>query len=92
MSTVETKPATGAEPLILTETDGHVGIIRLNRPKALNAINPEMIEQVVRYQLHGTTDLEFDEPGVRCTLRIPLWTAPTDPVDDATSPQGGESR
>jgi enoyl-CoA hydratase len=45
MSTVEVKPTTD-EDLILTETDGHVGTIRLNRPKALNAISPEMILQV----------------------------------------------
>lgn len=31
------------ESLILTETDGHVGIIRLNRPKVLNALNPELM-------------------------------------------------
>ncbi len=34
------------EALILTETDGHVGILRLNRPKALNAISPDLIQQV----------------------------------------------
>jgi len=32
--------------LILTETNGHVGILRLNRPQALNAISPELIQQV----------------------------------------------
>lgn len=31
------------ESLILAETDGHVGIIRLNRPKVLNALNPELM-------------------------------------------------
>ncbi len=31
------------ESLILTETDGHIGIIRLNRPKVLNALNPELM-------------------------------------------------
>jgi enoyl-CoA hydratase len=43
---VEAKPAT-AERLILTETDGHVGIIRLNRPKVLNALNPPLMEQLM---------------------------------------------
>ncbi|MEM7227421.1 MAG: enoyl-CoA hydratase-related protein [Planctomycetota bacterium] len=42
MTTVETKPAVD-EPLILTEVDGHVGIARLNRPKVLNALNPELM-------------------------------------------------
>ncbi len=41
-ATVETKPMTD-EALILSETDGPVGIIRLNRPKVLNALNPELM-------------------------------------------------
>src|SRR5262245_18421278 len=51
----ETKPMTapapapgssGNEPLILSEVDQHVGIIRLNRPKVLNALNPELMTQL----------------------------------------------
>jgi enoyl-CoA hydratase len=42
----ETKPMSVTEPLILAETDGHVGIIRLNRPKVLNALNPELMTQL----------------------------------------------
>jgi enoyl-CoA hydratase len=34
------------DQLILTKTDGHVGIITLNRPKVLNAINPELMGQL----------------------------------------------
>ncbi len=34
------------DALILTETDGHVGIIRLNRPKVLNALNPELMSML----------------------------------------------
>jgi len=34
------------EDLILTETSGHVGIIRLNRPKVLNALNPELMSML----------------------------------------------
>lgn len=45
-TTVETKPMTESEPLILAETDGHVGIIRLNRPKVLNALNPTLMKQL----------------------------------------------
>lgn len=41
---VEPKPMTSdPDQLILAETDGHVGIIRLNRPKVLNALNPELM-------------------------------------------------
>lgn len=35
--------ATDADQLVITETDGAVGIIRLNRPKVLNALNPELM-------------------------------------------------
>jgi enoyl-CoA hydratase len=35
-----------SESLILTETAGAVGIIRLNRPKVLNALNPELMTQL----------------------------------------------
>jgi enoyl-CoA hydratase len=39
-------PAGATEPLILAETEGAVGIIRLNRPKVLNALNPELMTQL----------------------------------------------
>jgi enoyl-CoA hydratase len=49
----ETKPMSSAppppshqqvsEPLIVTEIDRHVGIIKINRPKVLNALNPELM-------------------------------------------------
>ncbi len=42
---VETKPMT-QEQLILVETDGPVGIVRLNRPKVLNALNPALVAQL----------------------------------------------
>ncbi len=35
-----------SEPLIITETDGHVGIVRINRPKVLNALNPELMTRL----------------------------------------------
>ena len=34
------------ESLILAETNGSIGIIRLNRPKVLNALNPELMTQL----------------------------------------------
>ncbi len=42
-TTIEPKPMTTDEPLILTETDGNVAIIRINRPKVLNALNPALM-------------------------------------------------
>ena len=42
---IETKPMS-TDPLILWETDGHVGIVRLNRPKVLNALNPQLMTQL----------------------------------------------
>ncbi len=41
MTATTTKPM--ADALILAETDGHVGIVRINRPKVLNALNPELM-------------------------------------------------
>jgi enoyl-CoA hydratase len=40
------RTAVPEEALILTETDGHVGIVRLNRPKVLNALNPQLMGQL----------------------------------------------
>jgi enoyl-CoA hydratase len=36
----------GDDHLILTETDGHVGIMTLNRPNVLNALNPTLMGQL----------------------------------------------
>lgn len=44
-STASTAPPT-QDQLILAETDGNVGIIRLNRPKVLNALNPALMKQL----------------------------------------------
>jgi enoyl-CoA hydratase len=46
MTAVETKPMAEHEALILSETDSQVGIIRLNRPKVLNALNPALMKQL----------------------------------------------
>lgn len=35
------------ESFILTDREGHVGIARLNRPKVLNALNLELMEQLI---------------------------------------------
>jgi enoyl-CoA hydratase len=37
------------EQLVLAETDGHVAVLTLNRPKALNALNPALIEELVAH-------------------------------------------
>jgi enoyl-CoA hydratase len=42
----ETKPMASTDKFILVETDGAVGIIRFNRPKVLNALNPELMMQL----------------------------------------------
>jgi enoyl-CoA hydratase len=46
MTAIETKPMTEQEALILSEADGNVGIVRLNRPKVLNALNPALMKDL----------------------------------------------
>ncbi len=33
--------------LVLSETDGHVGILTLNRPKVLNALSLELMDELI---------------------------------------------
>jgi len=49
--------------LIETSRDGHVALIRLNRPEARNALSPEMMEEIA-------TELERldPDPEVRCVV------------------------
>ena len=35
------------EKTILTRTEGHVGVVQLNRPKALNAVSFEMLDALL---------------------------------------------
>jgi enoyl-CoA hydratase len=48
---------------ILVETDGAVGLIRLNRPKALNALNAELIAE-----LNAALDGFEADPAVGCIV------------------------
>lgn len=34
------------EPILLTERDGHIAIVRINRPKVLNALNLDLMQQL----------------------------------------------
>ncbi|MCP3905887.1 MAG: GAF domain-containing protein [Planctomycetes bacterium] len=45
-------------------------------PPKRRGFGTELIEHMISYQLHGESMLAFDEAGVRCTLVIPLETAP----------------
>src|SRR3954447_24625699 len=49
--------------LIDTSVDGHVALLRLNRPEARNALSPELMEE-----LAGALE-EFDtNPEIRCIV------------------------
>ncbi len=52
-----------APEMILTETNGRVALIRLNRPKALNALCDQLMAEL------GTALLAFDaDPGIGCIV------------------------
>ncbi|HSO93673.1 MAG TPA: enoyl-CoA hydratase-related protein [Candidatus Dormibacteraeota bacterium] len=48
---------------VLTEVDGPIGIVRINRPAVLNALNPRTIEEI------GEALAEFDrDESIRCLI------------------------
>lgn len=48
---------------ILTQTEGHIGIITLNRPEDMNAVNLEMLNEIA-YQVQ---EWEYDD-NIRCII------------------------
>lgn len=48
---------------VLFSTDGGVGIITLNRPESLNAMNPEMLDTMFRVAEQAAND-----PAIRCVV------------------------
>ena len=51
------------EQLVVVERDGAVGVVLMNRPKALNALSDELMGQVVA----ALEELDADE-SVRCIV------------------------
>jgi enoyl-CoA hydratase len=51
------------ELLVLYETDGPVAIMTLNRPKALNALSPELMAE-----LASTVEMADADDNVRCLI------------------------
>ena len=77
----EQKPSSASEPPILSETDGHLGIIRINRPKILNALNPELMQM-----LSQQMDAFDSDPEIRVILLAgneKAWAAGADIGDMA---------
>jgi enoyl-CoA hydratase len=71
-----------SEPII-TETTGHVGLVRLNRPEVLNALSLELMEQL-------TTALERfdDDPNIHVIVIAgseKVWAAGADIKDMASA-------
>lgn len=52
-----------AEPLVLAEIDEGVGVARLNRPEARNALSPELMQE-----LAGLLEAWDADPHVRCIV------------------------
>jgi enoyl-CoA hydratase len=51
------------EPCIITETSGAVGIIKLHRPKALNALNAQLIAE-----MNAALDHFQNDPNIGCII------------------------
>ncbi len=79
-ATGEPKPMT-AEPPILSEIDGHVGVIRINRPKVLNALNPELMQMLAEQM--ETFDADPDIRVILLAGSEKAWAAGADIGDMA---------
>jgi enoyl-CoA hydratase len=55
--------ATSAEPLVLVERDEPVAVVRLNRPRQLNALSDELMDELVR----ALQELDADD-AIRCVV------------------------
>ncbi|HWE56229.1 MAG TPA: enoyl-CoA hydratase-related protein [Acidimicrobiales bacterium] len=51
------------QPVLLTERRGHLSILRMNRPEARNALNPELMAAMGRAILEAEED-----PEIRCVV------------------------
>ena len=54
---------------ILTRTEGKVGIVQFNRPKALNALSPELMDET----MSALEAFDADDPFVRPTEPTQFW-------------------
>ena len=54
-----------SESFVLVETRGRVGLLTLNRPKALNALNDQLMDQL------GAALLAFDANDLALIASIP---------------------
>jgi len=63
------EPASAGEDLVLTWTES--GGPEIARPKR-RGFGSVVIERGIAHDLGGSTSLEFDPAGVRCTIRFPL--------------------
>lgn len=56
-------PATPNEPVLLRRDDGHVAILTLNRPRAMNALSGELIDA-----LQAEFDRLAEDRSIRCVI------------------------
>ena len=70
------------QPILLTERDGHVAIVRINRPKVLNALNLELMEQLA--ELFEGYDADDDVRVILLAGGERAWAAGADIGDMAS--------
>ena len=76
-----------AYEMILYETVGPVATITLNRPQALNAINPQMTAE-----LHAALDTAAADPAVRAIILTGAGRAFSAGYDSTTSAESSSKR
>ena len=70
------------QPILLNERDGHVAIVRINRPKVLNALNLELMEQLA--ELFEGYDADDDVRVILLAGGERAWAAGADIGDMAS--------
>jgi len=71
---------------ILNETRGRVGLITLNRPQALNALNPQLLTELIQ----ALSDYDSDPAIGAMLITAGVWMLLSENTSTASRPQSVE--